>query len=639
MQNSSIKKTLPRLTRLMMVILIVLILPANIYLQLLLQHRSQQESSREVFSQLEQVIETNEETLEKTKEDFSTKCIRSAEMAAYFVEHFPEAITGLAHVQELAKKLDVDEIHFLTGDGRIYAGTHPEYYNYTFDSGKQMEFFKPMLSDHSLKLCQEIQPNTAEGKEMQYAAVWTNDGKTIVQIGMEPRRVLEEIEEKSLENVLSTFPTDFRGYLHILDKETGIIIASTSEKLLGTDISAMMEDFKTIRVGKTEHYKWNGLKYCVYSERYEEYLLVRSYLSLYPFQLSITSTVIVLLYIVVATVAVIGIIGWYVNKKLVGNLNFIVNDLKKIEEGNLENITIQTGVQEFDELIRYLNQMLKSIRLNWNKLSYVIDKGRIPLGVFEENVFYKKQFINERMLELLGIEKESQTESSQLAKTVRECLEQSQQTCLNAEENIYEYNRGDRRLQLRIEVAEDEQSITYYVTDVSQWWEELHELRKKSNCDSLTGLYNRRGFHDCMEQLFKEPDKIGAAVMIMLDADGLKQINDFYGHQSGDKYLQCIGAMLGEIDNRHGISARFGGDEFAAFLYGFHSEEEIQKKVEEFKQQRGKKLDLEKDIPDITLEFSMGYVYCHRNDVNYHELMYIADERMYKEKNERKGRA
>ena len=171
MQNSSIKKTLPRLTRLMMVILIMLILPANIYLQLLLQHRSQQESSREVFSQLEQVIETNEETLEKTKEDFSTKCIRSAEMAAYFVEHFPEAITDLAHVQELAKKLDVDEIHFLTGDGRIYAGTHPEYYNYTFDSGKQMEFFKPMLSDHSLKLCQEIQPNTAEGKEMQYAAV------------------------------------------------------------------------------------------------------------------------------------------------------------------------------------------------------------------------------------------------------------------------------------------------------------------------------------------------------------------------------------------------------------------------------------------------------------------------------------
>lgn len=638
MKNSSIKKTLPRLTRLMMVILIVLIFPANIFLQLFLQHRSQWESSEEVFGQLEQLIESNEETLEKTKEDFSEKCIHSAEMAAYFVEHFPDVITDLEHVRELAKKLDVDELHFFTRDGRIYAGTHPEYYNYTFDSGKQMEFFKPMLSDRSLKLCQEIQPNTAEGKEMQYAAVWTSDGKIIVQIGMEPHRVLEEIEEKSLENVLSTFPTDFRGYLHILDKKSGMIIASTSEKMLGIDISGQMGDFETIQVGTTQHYNWNGEKYCVYSESYGDYLLVRSYLSLYPFQLSITSTVIVLLYIVVAAVAVIGIIGWYVNKKLAGNLNFIVNDLKKIEEGNLENIMIQTGIQEFDELIRYLNQMLKSIRLNWSKLSYVIDKGRIPLGIFEENGFYKKQFVNERLLELLGIQNGSQTEASQLAKIVRERLAQAKQTCLSTEENIYEYNRGDRILQLRIEAVEDEQSVTYYVTDMSQWWSELYELRKKSNYDILTGLYNRRGFYDLMEQLFNKPDKIGKAVMIMLDADGLKHINDFYGHPIGDEYLRCIAAMLEEITKGHGICARFGGDEFAACLYGFHSEKQLLRKLEELKQQRGKQLEIENTVSNITLEFSVGYVCYSDQSVSYHDLLRIADEQMYVEKNKRKGK-
>ena len=40
----------------------------------------------------------------------------------------------------------------------------------------------------------------------------------------------------------------------------------------------------------------------------------------------------------------------------------------------------------------------------------------------------------------------------------------------------------------------------------------------------------------------------------------------------------------------------------------------------------------------IKKHYSIGYVYCHRNDVNYHELMHIADERMYEEKNERKAR-
>ena len=79
-----------------------------------------------------------------------------------------------------------------------------------------MSFFAPMLQDKTLKLCQDIMPNTAEGKNMQYAAVWTEDGSRIVQIGMEPKRLQKLIQEKSLENVVSTFPFDFSGYLHVL---------------------------------------------------------------------------------------------------------------------------------------------------------------------------------------------------------------------------------------------------------------------------------------------------------------------------------------------------------------------------------------------------------------------------------------
>ena len=75
-----------------------------------------------------------------------------------------------------------------------------------------------------------------------------------------------------------------------------------------------------------------------------------------------------------------------------------------------------------------------------------------------------------------------------------------------------------------------------------------------------------------------------------------------------------------------------------AFLYGFHSEEEIIAKLEAMKRRRGEKLDLGKTEKTITMEFSVGYVCCSDDYIDYHNLMRIADERMYEEKNERKAR-
>ena len=223
-KSNSIKKTLPKLTRIMIIFLLALILPVNVVVQLRMLHESQHESSMEIFGQLEQLMEMNQKDLIRSKEEFSEKAIQSAEMAAYFVKYHPEVTSDLEQSRELAAKLDVDEIHYFTPDGEIYFGTHPEYFGYTFRSGAQMMFFLPMLGDKSLKLCQEITPNTAEGKEMQYAAVWMDDGSGIIQIGMEPRRLLEEMEEKSLTKIISSLPFDLRGFLHVIDRNSKQIV-------------------------------------------------------------------------------------------------------------------------------------------------------------------------------------------------------------------------------------------------------------------------------------------------------------------------------------------------------------------------------------------------------------------------------
>lgn len=635
MTNNSIRKTLPSLTQTLTALLLILILPVNVLVQLRMQHLNQQESSMEIFGQLEQLLEINQKDLETGKEEFSEKAISAAEMAAYFVEYYPAVTSDLAQSRELALKLDVDEIHYFTPEGEIYAGTHPEYFGYTFYSGEQMMFFLPMLEDRSLKLCQEITPNTAEGKEMQYAAVWMEDGSGIVQIGMEPRRLLQEMEEKSLTKMLSALPFDLRGYLHVLDKDSGQIVASTETKLIGADMSEVAEKSVDLKNETEFHQYFNGERYCVYTHDYGDYLLIRTYLSKYPIQEIIVSSLLVLLYIAVVSIAVIWIINWYINKKLIHNLTIIVENLKKIEYGNMENIALQTGISEYDELISYINQMLHSIRLNWNKLTYITDKSGFPIGIFDRNNFYKKTFVNTRLLEILDITQEECASSNQ-EELVERRLREAMAHEIDEKEHIYGYHKNGAPVCLRIENISNDQSVTYYVSDVSIWWGQIDQLRDESNLDFLTGLYNRRGFYTKMDKLFSESEKLGHGMMIMADADRLKKINDIYGHHTGDEYLREIAKLFRDNSGDRSVCARLGGDEFAVFMYGYASQQQLEDVFSTMKAARGKLFMTGAEDSSETLEFSMGAAFCPVDGRDYHLLMHTADENMYDEKRKRR---
>lgn len=139
-------------------------------------------------------------------------------------------------MRKIADLLQVDEIHVFDKNRRIYAGSMPKYYGYTMDSGEQMNFFKPMLEDTSMELCQEITPNTAEGKPMQYAAVWLEDHSAIVQIGMKPSRIPKQIERNELSVVFSLFTVEKGTALFAVDPETYEIIGASKDYMLGEDI-------------------------------------------------------------------------------------------------------------------------------------------------------------------------------------------------------------------------------------------------------------------------------------------------------------------------------------------------------------------------------------------------------------------
>ncbi len=106
---------------------------------------------------------------------------------------------------------------------------------------------------------------------------------------------------------------------------------------------------------------------------------------------------------------------------------------------------------------------------------------------------------------------------------------------------------------------------------------QIEDLRKNLSIsarkDVLTGLWNRKHLEDEVERFLDENGQ--KAVFMIMDVDNFKQINDTHGHIMGDAVLECISRILQSSVGPRDIAARIGGDEFAVFLKGDYSDEEI----------------------------------------------------------------
>lgn len=147
--------------------------------------------------------------------------------------------------------------------------------------------------------------------------------------------------------------------------------------------------------------------------------------------------------------------------------------------------------------------------------------------------------------------------------------------------------------------------------------------------DSLTGLYNRLGFNRKFEKLIKRvKENDGMLTVVMADLDGLKGINDNYGHTAGDNAIRMTAAALKHSCPEKALCVRFGGDEMLAVIEGDYGISRIRKEMDEF-------LDDYNSTAGnpYTVSASLGILQTQGTDVqDFEELLKKADELMYREK-------
>lgn len=525
-EDSSINELLLKNITKFFMLSIILLVFIDVNVNFISNQKEMRKATQRFFWQINQLVEQNNSEIIQVRSELENECISRSQTAAYFLQNLDDSYLETNNLKILAKKLMVDEIHVFDKYGNLFTGTNPEYYGMTMNSGEQISFFLPLLNDRTLCLCQELVPNTANAKIMQYSACWVPGKDMIVQIGYDAQRINSYLAKNDVSYIFSLLTDSTESTVLAVTNDNFTIISSTSGIYIGQSLFNLgLKKERLKRAEKGIHFRMGEKVYFGIFAKYEDFTLVRLVRATDLYGNILSRSIHLVIYGIFILIIIIFFISRFIEKNIVCAIRDINDRLMLITNGDLSTNVKVENTSEFKNLSNYINQMVR---------------------------------------------------------------------------------------QLKTELDED----------------------------SLTGIASRRAFYRKLEQLFEiNKSELKNAAMFMIDADGLKAVNDNYGHVVGDLYLKKVAEQLCFVQAKNKVIARLGGDEFAIFLYGEDNLLRIMEQNALLDSMRNSAVMVLSARDQVNIKYSYGMALFPNDGENYHILLKKADERMYKDKQNRKAAA
>ncbi len=157
-------------------------------------------------------------------------------------------------------------------------------------------------------------------------------------------------------------------------------------------------------------------------------------------------------------------------------------------------------------------------------------------------------------------------------------------------------------------------------------------LKRLSNTDHLTQLYNRRYMMEVLEREFQRAQRKASTIsMVIMDIDHFKRVNDQFGHQNGDIVLSAIARLAREDRRSYDVAVRYGGEEFVLVLPETTHDEAVM--VAERLRERVQQLTFSGELRELRVTISMGIAtYPGNGLVTIEDLIREADAALYRAK-------
>lgn len=520
------KKQVKKRKWMKVVCLIIFILISALFLEDRLldyvNNRNIRNTSEVLLDQVAGIIERNtddeKEMIQSLKEDYMVR----AKAVAYILDANEKTEHDVPELQKIAKLMSVDEVHLFDKSGKVYSGTVPKYYGYNFSSGKQIAYFKPMLKNKKLTMCQDVTPNTSEGKKMMYAITWNDAGTRMIQVGVEPVRLLEKLKRNEIKSVVSNMPVYEGIDIYVADRKSGKIYGATDSRKIGNKL-------KQLKISKSRSVSRNIDGYTV-GVVYDMTHLNGS---------NAVAMLSVMLYLLIATIILLLMIARVLR-------------INREKEEQYAVLATMAG----------LNHSMYVIKLRENK---IMRYGGAEIG--EENIegsYYEDADVRMRaLLENRTVEeyREAAGEFVDLH-TLPERMEGEKYISGDFIGTTLGWFQASF-----IAIRQDEEqrpvSVIFAVRSIEYEKRKEEQLLRSSTTDELTRCYNRRAYEQDIKKLTADKKFL----YLSADVNGLKAVNDRLGHAAGDELLCGVAGCMKQSFEDYGKVYRIGGDEFVTILF------------------------------------------------------------------------
>jgi len=389
-----------------------------------------------------QRLEESTSSVAQLTEELKEEYLIKTRMFSQMVSLDPAILNDPAKLEEIRIQLDVDELHVTDAAGIIQWSTIPVYLGFDFHGNDQTEPFLPILTDSSFELAQDPQPNGAEGKLFQYIGVSRYDEPGIVQIGMEPVRLVNSIKDNQPDVILGDITVGQNGTVFAVNKSDMTLAAFKNSDLIGAPASdaGITDKVLNIGEGKIKSFMIDGERVYVCVSQTDDYyvgtVIPVSEATRQAFFMSLVIEVITLLIIAMLTYSII----ISINKNILTKMTAVENDMKQIADGNTDIRVDVRNCEEFGALSDGINGMLDGIEAQVKETNRLNASMEGLLG----DVYKTSQNINSYSADMQDVSRRISDGSASQADTVEELNESFRNIARDVRENAESAEKASR---------------------------------------------------------------------------------------------------------------------------------------------------------------------------------------------------
>lgn len=348
-------------------------------------------------------------------------------------------------------------------------------------------------------------------------------------------------------------------------------------------------------------------------------------------------------------VVMITIVSRCIVKEIVTPIDMLIETMGCVAKGDLSSYCSYSANDEFGELSRHYNHMIRKLEESNNALCESEERYRMALDaidqvIWEYNVEENNFLATENWDKIIGRKIEAEDISEVLEKNIdakdTARLKESLDKCLAGEISDFTHDIWIKKDGVKccllckghaiVNSGGKVEKLIGILTDITNNKNNEERMKKLAYFDELTGCLNKSSFIENLDNWLKGYGEQKSGVLLFIDVDDFKKVNDSLGYDIGDKCLNYIGKKLSEILSQEAFIGRFGGDEFVIFKRVMYDMSEVHELIYNILSLFQDKLKIDK--MNVHLTSSIGIAMYPDDGEDSTILLKNADTAMYKVK-------